>query len=111
MALYVTSEDGERGGGGRGGEMTTLELPKVTSVPIPLDEFAAYMEEKRINGCRGLRDQFLVREKGGREGEGKEEREREREREREGEGETETEVRVLIIVTYRINTDLKLLCC
>ena len=61
--------------------MTTLELPKVTSVPIPLDEFAAYMEEKRTNGCRGLRDQFLVREKGG----------RERERKREGEGEGERE--------------------
>ena len=54
MILYVHSE---MNGKGRVG----LEPPKITSYPVSLESFGTYMEEKRANQCRGLRDQFLVR--------------------------------------------------
>lgn len=64
-----------------GTDKVGLEPPKITSYSVSMESFGAYMEEKRANQCRGLRDQFLVRgeepeiEEGRRRGMG-EERER-----------------------------------
>ena len=56
VTLYVTSEmNGWGRQRGRG-----LELPKVISCPVTVEQFPQYMEEKRANSSRFLRDQFLV---------------------------------------------------
>ena len=38
-----------------------MDLPRVTSKLVTVEQFPQYMAENSGNGSRGLRDQFLVR--------------------------------------------------
>ena len=56
VTLYVTSETG----GWDRQQRVGMDLPRVTSALVTVEQFPQYMKEKSDNDYKALRDQYLV---------------------------------------------------